>query len=118
MKNYEPARAGKARHAAAVTISDRRDPMLDREVNKFSATAKSVHFHHLVLVKFDSSRGNRKIARYLLGRTPLGKQLQNSLWRDVSDFAPSFSPRAPLSACSTTSFVNEGVMKVFPFKAA
>ena len=41
-----------------------------------------------------------------------------SLWRDVSDFAPSLSPRAPLSASSTTCFVREGVMKVFPFNAA
>ena len=51
--------------------------MLDREVNKFSATAKSVRLHHLVLVEFDSSRGNRKVARNLLRRTPLRKQLQN-----------------------------------------
>ncbi len=60
-----------------MTISDGRDPMLDRKVNKGGAAAKSVHFHHLVFVKFDSSRGNRKIARNLLCRTALGKQLQN-----------------------------------------
>ena len=67
-----------------MTTSDRRDPMLDGEMNKFSATMKSVHLHHLVLVEFNSSRGNRKIACNLLRRTPLRKQLQNlSLaWRE------------------------------------
>ena len=66
---------GKSRRAATMTISDGRDPKLDREVNKFSTTAKTVRLHHLVLVEFDSSRGNRKIARNLLHRTPLRKQL-------------------------------------------
>ena len=60
-----------------MTISDRRDPMLDREVNQFSTAAKSVHLHHLVLMEFDSSRRNRKLARNLLRRTPLREQLQN-----------------------------------------
>jgi hypothetical protein len=56
-----------------MAISDRGDPMLDREVNKFGATVKSVHLHHLVLVEFDSSRRNRKIAGNLLRRTALRK---------------------------------------------
>ena len=77
LKNYEVAHAGISARAATMTNSDGRDPMLDREVDKFSTTAKSVHFHHLVLVKFDSSRRNRKIARDLLRGMPLGKQLQN-----------------------------------------
>ena len=58
-----------------MAMSDRRDPMLDREVNQFGATVKSVHFHHLVLVEFDGARGNRKIARNLLRRTSLREQL-------------------------------------------
>ena len=66
---------GKSSHTATTAVSDRRDPMLDREVNKLSAAIQSVHFHHLVLVEFNSSRGNREVARNLLGRTPLHEQL-------------------------------------------
>jgi hypothetical protein len=77
LKNYEVAHVTKSTHAATMAILDRRDPVLNREVNQFGAAAKSVHLHHLVLVEFDSSRGNRKIARDLLRRTPLRKQLQN-----------------------------------------
>jgi len=67
-----------------LAISDGCDPILDREVNKFSTAVKSVHLHHLVLVEFDSSRGNRQIVCNLLRRTPLREQLQNlSLaWRE------------------------------------
>jgi hypothetical protein len=70
LKNYEAAYVGKSCHAATMAILDRRDPVLDREVNKLGAAMKSVHLHHLVLVEFDSSRGNRKIARNLLRRPP------------------------------------------------
>jgi hypothetical protein len=41
-----------------MTKSDRRNPMFNREVNEFSATAKSVHLYHLVLVEFDSARAD------------------------------------------------------------
>ena len=65
----------KSRPRRAMTKSDRSDPMLDREVNELSTAVKSVHLHHLVLVEFDGSRGNRKVARNLLRRTPLREQL-------------------------------------------
>jgi hypothetical protein len=61
LKNYEVAHEGKSGHAA--TASDRCDPMLDREANKFNTNAKSVHLHHLVLVEFDNARGHRAGAR-------------------------------------------------------
>ena len=67
LKNYEVAHEGKSRHAA--TTSDRCDPMLDREVNKFSTDAKSVHLHHLVLVEFDSARAD-------IGRVPREKRFE------------------------------------------
>ena len=43
--------------------------MLDREVNTFSANAKSVHLHHLVLVEFDSARAD-------IGRVPREKRFE------------------------------------------
>jgi hypothetical protein len=46
-----------------MTKSDRHNSMFDREVNQFSTAAKSVHFHHLVLVEFDNARGHRAGAR-------------------------------------------------------
>src|SRR5579871_4451186 len=74
----------KPSHAATMAISDRSDPMLNREVNELSTAAKSVHLHHLVLMKLDSSRRNRQVACNLLRRTAPGKQLKNlSLaWRE------------------------------------
>ena len=99
LKNYEVARVGKSSHAATMPISDRRDPILDREVNKLSAAVKSVHFHDLVLVEFNSSRGNRKIARNLLRRTPLREQLQNLplAWREqLRAFATRLERRSRL----------------------
>jgi hypothetical protein len=67
LKNYEVAHEGKSRHAA--TASDRCDPMLDREANKFNTAAKSVHLHHLVLVEFDSARAG-------IGRVPREKRFE------------------------------------------
>ena len=79
LKNYEVAHEGKSRHAA--TTSDRCDPMLDREVNKFNTNAKSVHLHHLVLVEFDSVRA----------RTSGGSPAKSAL--RYSTNAASCSPR-------------------------
>ena len=49
--------------------SDRCDPMLDREANKFGTAAKSVHLHHLVLMQFDSARAD-------IGRVPREKRFE------------------------------------------
>ena len=49
---------------------------------------------------------------------PVTSNCRISLWRGVSDIAPSFSTRAPFAARFITSFVREGVMNVFPSKAA
>ena len=118
LKNYGVTDRGKQGSATAMTKSDGRDSVFDREVDKFGTAAKSVHFHHLVLMEFDSSRRNRSSLAISFAERPSASNCKISLWRDVSAFAPPFSPLAPLSACSTTSFVKEGVMKVFPFKAA
>ena len=67
LKNYGVTDMGKHGIATARNKSDRHNPMFDREVNEFSTAAKSVHLHHLVFMEFDSSSGNRKITRDLLG---------------------------------------------------
>ena len=77
LKNYEVTDTGKQGIATAMTKSDRHNSMFDREVNQFGTAAKSVHLHHLVLMEFDSSRGNRKLARNLLRRASFREQLQN-----------------------------------------
>jgi len=68
---------GKQGIPTAMTKSDRHNSMFDREVNQFGTAAKSVHLHYLVLMEFDSSRRNRKLARNLLRRASFREQLQN-----------------------------------------
>jgi hypothetical protein len=65
--------------------------MFDHEVNQFSTAAKLVHLHHLILMEFDNSRRNRKLA----------SNLEFLSGRDVNAFAPSFTHRSALSACLT-----------------
>ena len=77
LKNYGVTDTGKQGIATAMTKSDRHNPMFDREVNQFGTAAKSVHLHHLVLMEFDSSRRNCKLARNLLRRASFREQLQN-----------------------------------------
>jgi hypothetical protein len=77
LKNYGVTDMGKHGIATARNKSDRHNSLFDREVNQFSAAAKSVHLHHLVLMEFDSSRRNRKLARNLLRRASFCEQLKN-----------------------------------------
>jgi hypothetical protein len=77
LKNYGVANMGKHGIATAMTKSDRHNSVFDREVNQFGAAAKSVHLHHLILMEFDSSRRDRKLARNLLRRASFREQLQN-----------------------------------------
>ena len=77
LKNYGVADMGKQGIPTARNKSDRHNSMFDREVNQFRTAAKSVHLHHLVLMEFDSSRRNRKLARNLLRGASFREQLQN-----------------------------------------
>ena len=77
LKNYGVTDVGKQGIPRARNKSDRHNSMFDREVNQFRTAAKSVHLHHLVLMEFDSSRRNRKLARNLLRGASFREQLQN-----------------------------------------
>jgi hypothetical protein len=52
-----------------MTNQDRHNSMFDREVNRFSTAAKSVHLPHLVLMEFDSARAD-------IGRVPREKRFE------------------------------------------
>ena len=84
LKNYEAAyqRARSPGSLHHSPVSDRRDPVLDREVDEFRHTVKFIHFHDLVLVEFDAPLGNRKF------KTQSASNCKTSRCRSMSDFGP------------------------------
>ena len=81
--------------------------MFDREVNQFSAAAKFVHLRYFVLMEFDSSRRNRKLAGNL------------EFLSDVASAPRAFLlPSIGALGLFDRLFRQGRVMKVLPFKAA